>query len=116
MKILSSKKGIAILLLLVAVGLFANLLVYWVSPTGKAQYPTSPERYEVNVIPLANAGAGCARAGDNTCSLFALIDPSHIVSSYSINFCYMAVPGGSSDGDALEVRCAPGYVVVNYSR
>jgi hypothetical protein len=118
MEMLTRNRGIAILLLLVAVGLFANLLVYWVLPTAKAQFPTEPGR--VNVIPLmnANAAAGCARPGDNNCSLFVVIDPGRVIfkSGSGIYFCYMAVPGGSSYNDSLEVRCAPDTRLVGYSR
>lgn len=68
MQVLSSKKGIAILLLVVAVALVANLVVYWVAPAvkaavGRTNYLNATRSIGVStqdakIVPLAQGGVG----------------------------------------------------------
>lgn len=62
MKLFSSRKVIAILLLVVAVGLFANLMVYWVLPVVKAQSACTIGE-QVIAIPLSAGGSPGAMPG-----------------------------------------------------
>ena len=62
MKLFSSRKVIAILLLVVAVGLFANLMVYWVLPVVKAQSACTIGE-QVTAIPLSAGGSPGAMPG-----------------------------------------------------
>lgn len=62
MKLFSSRKVIAILLLVVAVGLFANLMVYWVLPVVKAQSACTAGE-QITAIPLSAGGSPGAMPG-----------------------------------------------------
>ncbi len=68
MQALTSKRGITILLLVVAVALVANLVVYWVAPAVKAavgrtnylnaQRAIGAATTDAKIVPLAQGGTG----------------------------------------------------------
>lgn len=91
MKLLSNQKGIVILLLLIAAGLFANALGYWISPATEAQECTVGE--QVVVVPLSAGGDPAFNKGihGGYWTIYAVIKPDgKVYARY-----YEIVPGES---------------------
>jgi hypothetical protein len=62
MSFITSRKGIAILLVIFTVGIFLNLLVYWIIPAAKAQSAVRVGE-QVTVLPLSAGGDPSANPG-----------------------------------------------------